>query len=161
MYKFNWQTESFTHFINNPRDTLSIHGNNIWCMAEEDDEHLWIGTMGEGLGLFNKSGVLVRKYQNNPEDETTLSNSDVFAVLIDSKNNLWVGTRSGLNKYNREKEEFIRYEHNTEDKSSLLGNWVAEIMEDSEGNIWIGTDWDLINTEVRRMTLSISILKMG
>jgi ligand-binding sensor domain-containing protein len=73
MYKFNWQTESFTHFINNPRDTLSIHGNNIWCMAEEDDEHLWIGTMGEGLGLFNKSGVLVRKYQNNPEDETTLS----------------------------------------------------------------------------------------
>jgi ligand-binding sensor domain-containing protein len=70
-------------------------------------------------------------------------NSDVFAVLIDSKNNLWVGTRSGLNKYNREKEEFIRYEHNTEDKSSLLGNWVAEIMEDSEGNIWIGTDWGL------------------
>lgn len=143
MYKFNWQTESFTHFINNPRDTLSIHGNNIWCMAEEDDEYLWIGTMGEGLGLFNKSGVLVRKYQNNPEDETTLSNSDVFAVLIDSKNNLWVGTRSGLNKYNREKEEFIRYEHNTEDISSLLGNWVAEIMEDSEGNIWIGTDWGL------------------
>ena len=58
----------------------------------------------------------------------------------DSHGYLWVGTwGGGLNKFDREKEEFKHYKKEQGDPNSLRNDSVGAIFEDSEGILWIGT----------------------
>jgi ligand-binding sensor domain-containing protein len=45
----------------------------------------------------------------------------------------------GLNKFDREKENFINYQHDPDNPASLSGNRVHAIAEDKKGTLWIGT----------------------
>jgi signal transduction histidine kinase/DNA-binding response OmpR family regulator len=62
------------------------------------------------------------------------------AFCEDHKGNIWIGTRdAGLNRYNRDKDNFTRYPHKEEDINSLSHNYVTRIFEDSQNRLWVGT----------------------
>ena len=53
---------------------------------------------------------------------------------------LWIGTRgAGLNKFDREKEQFKHYKHIPDDPTSISHNWILAIYEDKSGIFWVGT----------------------
>ena len=59
---------------------------------------------------------------------------------------LWVGTYGGgLNKYNRQQDQFTYYRNNPDDPNSLSGDLVSSIYADAKGLIWIGTRWQGLN----------------
>ena len=86
--------------------------------------------MGDGLGLFDKKGKLLKQFLNDETDSTSLSNNDVFITFKDNSENIWVGTRSGLNRYNKAADSFIRYNSNSDDSTSIYGVWICDIFQD-------------------------------
>jgi ligand-binding sensor domain-containing protein len=78
-------------------------------------------------------------YPYKPDDSTSLSHDSVFSIYLDRFGTLWIGTALGLNRYDREKENFIRYFHDPDDPYSLSRNDISSICEDSVGSLWIGT----------------------
>ena len=75
--------------------------NTIKCIAEGNDNILWIGT-SDGLVKFYKSNGTSIKYT----DEDGLSNNTVYGVLIDDDGNPWVSTNNGISKFDLSKNEF-------------------------------------------------------
>lgn len=75
--------------------------NTIKCIAEGNDNILWIGT-SDGLVKFYKSNGTSIKYT----DEDGLSNNTVYGVLIDDDGNPWASTNKGISKFDLKTNEF-------------------------------------------------------
>lgn len=110
-----------------------------------DDNHLLIGTHGNGLFKFNKNSKKFAEFlQKDPEPEGLI----VRAVTQDSFDNLWVSTDGdGILRINMSGKhpELIRYSSDSRLKHSLGGNSIFTVYEDEKRNIWIGTSWNGIN----------------
>ena len=64
---------------------------NIWSLASDKDDNLWIGTYGSGLFFLNtKTNQVIPK---NVIHKIIASSSRNFikSLLVDDKNNLWIG----------------------------------------------------------------------
>ena len=108
-----------------------------YCILQDRKGFLWIGT-ADGLNRYD--GYEFKIFRNIPGDSNSISNSQVLSILEDRAGTLWIGTDGGgLNKFNRDKENFTRYMHNPNDSTSLSNNAVWSIYEDRAGTIWIGT----------------------
>jgi signal transduction histidine kinase/CheY-like chemotaxis protein/ligand-binding sensor domain-containing protein len=89
---------------------------------------MWFAT-DEGLNKYD--GYKFTAYKHVAEKPASISNDFVFDIIEDKARNLWVGTRSGLDKFDREKDVFIHY---TPGRPII----VKDILEDKKQRIWIG-----------------------
>lgn len=101
----------------------NIHGLCI------DGNNLWIGTFSEGLIIRNLSNGSNRRIRAGARG---LQSDYVFAVCRIRLGDIYIGTFNGLQRYDREKDEFI-------DIPPLHGLFIYDITEDSKGNIWVST----------------------
>jgi signal transduction histidine kinase/DNA-binding response OmpR family regulator/sugar lactone lactonase YvrE len=59
---------------------------------------------------------------------------------------LWIGTNSGgLNKFNKQKNNFTHFIHDPNNPNSISNNAVYCILEDNKRNLWISTDGGGLN----------------
>jgi two-component system sensor histidine kinase ChiS len=153
--RFDWKTEQFTHYKNNPDNPASLSDNEILSIYEDNLGVLWIGTDGGGLNKLipserYKSSPVFIHYKNNPDDLTSLSSNRIYSIYEDNSGVLWIGTMGGgLNKFDKELENFTHYTNEPDDPSSLSANGVYSIYEDNSGTLWIGTDKGGINKLVK------------
>lgn len=84
--------ESFTHDPSNPQ---SLPGNNINCIFQDSKYHIWVGTEGEGLVLFNPQ---THNFESILNDKSGLPSNIIYSILDDTDGNLWVSTGGGLVK---------------------------------------------------------------
>ena len=114
---------------------------NIWTLAADTDNNLWIGTYGFGLYQLNyKTNQLS---QINVIDDFIKSSSRNFikSVFVDNENNVWIGYWGvGLARINTSTSKTNYWRHNTTDASSLSHDDVWVIYQDSKNRIWIGTN---------------------
>ncbi|MGD2035786.1 MAG: two-component regulator propeller domain-containing protein, partial [Bacteroidales bacterium] len=103
---------------------------------QDEDGFIWIGAKD---GLFRYDGIYFKAYYFDRDDPYSISNSVVRKIYGDSRRNMWVATEYGLNRYIKEKDQFIRYLSDPEDTTSLSSNFVTEISEDKDGNLWMST----------------------
>ncbi len=137
------------HFIHHRYDTV----NKDWfgnVLLIDHTGMVWLGTSG-GLDRFDPKTKTFKRYQHQDNDSTTLSSNMVRSLYEDKSGVIWVGTglafdvnnkEGGLNRYNKEKDNFTRYLHDPKNPTSLISNKVRAILEDSKGNFWVGTDGD-------------------
>jgi signal transduction histidine kinase/ligand-binding sensor domain-containing protein/DNA-binding response OmpR family regulator len=100
---------------------------------------MWFGSIYNGL--YRYDGYNFKVYKPEPENPNSISNVGIEVIYehpADSGKVLWIGTRSGLNRFDREKEIFSHY-FNTKDANSLSSNYILSICGDTLGNLWIGT----------------------
>lgn len=119
-------------FENNKFVQIAMDGyydNNVSCINEDRDGHLWVGTYVYGVYRADEEG---RFYNFTSEDG--LINDGVRTIFIDHHNNVWFGTKTGVSKYNGKNFKSFSVEQ------GLIHNNIKFISEDSEGNIWFGTD---------------------
>lgn len=90
---------------------------------------MWFGTQN---GLTRYDGVNFVIYENEPDDTNSLSYNNVSCICETKNKNLWVGTFSGLNLYDREKNNFTRIK-------AFQNTVISSISIDHDSNIWIGT----------------------
>lgn len=126
-----------------PENSNSLSGNYIRSVFA-DGNNLWIGTMTNGLNLYNlKTGRFT--FYNTYNSAIRLKNDAVTSIINDKDKNLWIGTNNGFEILNPERTALIKpkgYEQ--------FPTYVIEtIAVDYFGNIWFGNHVDKFGVIVK------------
>ena len=101
------------------------------------------------------TGIHLPVYRNDALNEHSVSSNYITALTEDSKGDLWIGTSGGgLNRYDRDKDQFIRFKHDDSNRNSLSSDLITCITEDHAGNFWIGTNdagLNVLNTKTNEI----------
>ena len=136
--KKNLQPEDakFVRYFNANRSSA----NSIMTIIENDN-NLWLGTLGSGLISFNPYTNSYMIFKHDPSNENSLPDNEVVALGRDVSGIIWIGTSlgTGVTKLQTNKRKF-KYRYNIpSDPNSLSDNVIWAITEDKTGYIWIGT----------------------
>ncbi|MCZ6778903.1 MAG: response regulator, partial [Acidobacteria bacterium] len=66
----------------------------------------------------------------------------IFSIYEDRQGTLWIGTEGGLNRFDRETEQFTHFLPDT--THTRFNNRVVAIHEDRSGRLWLGTYMGLV-----------------
>ncbi len=151
--RYDPATKTFVHYDHDPDDPNSIANDFVTGVLRDHLGNLWIATYG-GLDLMDEQTGKFTHHIHIEDDPTSLTGDSIRALYEDKSGTLWIGTglvwiqgsRGGLNKYNRDKDNFTQYLHKPNDPTSLTNNYVRAILEDSKGNFWVGTAGDGLHT---------------
>ena len=114
---------------------------------------LWFATE-DGLNRYD--GYEFKIYRNDALDLFSISSNQITTIIEDQNNTIWVGTRGGgLNRFDREKEQFIRFNHDIEDERSISNNYVTDLYEDEFGIILVATQGGLNVLDPNTNTFSV------
>lgn len=129
-----------------------LSNNQIHCIHQDKKGWMWFGT-SQGVCRFD--GYKFTVFKNSPDDSASLKGNLVRTIFEDSKGQLWIGTENGgLNKFNREKENFQHFfYHGTQ--AILRDASVTALHEDATGHLWIGTETRLFRMENEQRLVEI------
>ncbi|WP_407431533.1 two-component regulator propeller domain-containing protein [Arcticibacter sp.] len=117
-----------------------LNFSDVFCIREDKDGFVWIGTNGGGINLYNPTTGYMEKLLNNPlnaEDVNHPSHPVIRALTTDRAGNMWIGSfGGGISVWNPLTKKFRFY---TREKSGLPTNYITTIHEDKKGNVWVGT----------------------
>lgn len=109
-----------------------LTNNSICSLAEDNQHHLYIGTL-DGLNIMDKTTGQIRKIENE-----NLHNNLVSTILITKNNKILLGTDTGLYQYFPENDSCSVFEYkNTHNIFSRMS--IKSLIEDSRGFVWIGS----------------------
>jgi len=123
------QRVSYTPFI------LNIDGNLIKSPVRAiwaDEEHLWLGSISNGLVLTDRSRVDSTNFLLPIKNKAFLSDN-VRTIYGDHKGDVWLGYRMGLYRYHKNGKNISRY---TSDKIPEYP--IYSITEDKNNVLWVG-----------------------
>lgn len=111
--------------------------SSVTSIIQDSKGFIWFGTE-DGLNKFD--GYKFTIYRHDPVDPRSLSDNYVSFLYEDQSQVLWVGTNGrGLNRFDRDTEQFIHYQNDPSDPNSLIDDYINTINDDLDGNLWIGT----------------------
>jgi ligand-binding sensor domain-containing protein/signal transduction histidine kinase len=111
--------------------------STVYSIIQDSEGFMWFGTQ-DGLNKYN--GYNFNIYKHNKLDSTSLSDNYINKCYEDKEGNIWIGTFSGgLNKFDKNTEQFKHYLHDPDNPNSLQSNNIWTIYEDRSGTLWIGT----------------------
>ncbi len=117
------------------KDGLSQSG--VPSILQDSKGFMWFGTQ-DGLNRYD--GYTFKTYRPEAGNPNSLSGNYILSLLEDRRGVLWIGTLgAGLNKFDREKEEFTHFRFRPDDPTGLSHDIVNAIHEDRSGQLWFGT----------------------
>ncbi len=109
----------------------------VLCILQDSKGFMWFGTQ-DGLNRYD--GYEFTVYKHDPENPNSLSDNFIQSLYEDQSGALWIGTNGGgLDRFDRETEQFIHYQHDPNDPHSLSNNQIWSVYQDQAGVLWIGT----------------------
>lgn len=133
-------SDRFEHFIHESGNPRSLSNNRVWCLAEDADGVLWVGTWNAGLNRLARGETAFTQYRQDHVDGPHINSDRIRALVSGEDGILWVGTSGGgLNRFDTQTgqvEAFVKGE-NTND--GLPDNRVWALHQDRRGILWIGT----------------------
>ncbi len=118
-------------------DNSAIPSNDVWKLAVDKNDTLWVSTQSGGLAKFKNGNWSVFNSTNSP-----LPGSDGGILAVDSLGRLWVATGNGLLKY--DKGAWTKYDSLN---APLASNSIEAVAADRQGNIWVGTSYNLTSID--------------
>ncbi len=132
------------------KDPHSLRGRKIRTIYEDRAGRLWIGSMDEGLHLFDRERERFVAYRHVPGNPNSLSSNDVTALTEDRAGHLWVGTGAGLNRVKRSAppagKTAVTAPALTVTRYALDGDGgrrINAIHQDAASRVWVGTETGL------------------
>ncbi len=123
-FAFKTTAQKFTNYTAANTST-TIAGNNVQCIAVDNNGDKWIGTDG-GLSKFDgKNWKIYTKKDGFQEGE-------IYSIAIDINGDKWVATANGLFKFDNIKWTSYDYK----DNNALI----KIIAIDTVGNKWLGSE---------------------
>jgi signal transduction histidine kinase/CheY-like chemotaxis protein/ligand-binding sensor domain-containing protein len=123
-----------------------VANSDVTSIAADKANRLWIGTNGQGVGMYDQQSKQFKMFSHDDLNEGSLSGNLVLHVLCDKGGNIWVGTiNQGMNWFNAKTNTFVRYFPRPENAGSLSNTTVSAIYEDVQHDLWIGTHRGGIN----------------
>ncbi|MBD8347572.1 two-component regulator propeller domain-containing protein [Dysgonomonas sp. HGC4] len=130
-------------------DNLLEH-NRVNAIVKKENK-LYLGTLTEGLIVYNLENKQYTVYKNTPNDAYSISDDYVKVLFIDRNDNLWVGTQNkGISYLKKGAKEFTYYNEN----NGLTNNNIRNITEAPDGSIVVGTfnGLNVIDNKTREIT---------
>jgi len=117
---------------------IAIDAVSCITTSPDNDDVIWIGTMGNGLYSFNRKNGSFMFFRYDKNNKQSISGNNIFALTWDNSGNLWAATDSSLTKINVKTNEATRYLENLSglDDGYLSAN---EIISDKTGKLWLAT----------------------
>lgn len=110
-----------------------LQGNFIRTIAQDRQGRMWIGTFGDGMGIYTPRLQRVRLFVR---EEGFCSNT-INHIFRDSHNRMWVATGDGLVCFPSGGESSYKtYQR----KEGLVNTHIQAVTEDHEGNIWFSNN---------------------
>ncbi len=170
LHRYNKNKDNFTRFLNNPVDNSSLSDNRVRAIFEDSKNNFWVGTMGDGLHLMNRSKGTFKRFgdQTNPKNslsrpyilDATYSDKDFSQVTFiheDQLGRLWTGAfNGGLNIYDPQSNQQIHFEINT----GLPSNYIFNILETNDNTIFISTG-DVGGNVIFKVSYSSNLFEQG
>jgi signal transduction histidine kinase/ligand-binding sensor domain-containing protein/CheY-like chemotaxis protein len=100
----DYKNRLFTRYQNIPGNNKSISSNTVYCMYQESDSILWVGTAG-GLNRLN---ILHNEFQNF-NTRNGLCNNTIYSLIPDGSGKLWISTDMGLSVFDLKTHLFFNY----------------------------------------------------
>jgi len=120
---FNTKTDQFHIF--NSSSHLSIANNQIWSMAKDTNDNLWIGHDEGKLTRLN------RKEQKAEVFTLTLTGNQKVLfrdIIIDKNQGIWLASNAGLFRFNFKDKSFKSYENSPDNIWRLALNSQNELV---------------------------------
>jgi len=118
----------FKRYQHHADDPSSIASNNLWRILQDKEGTLYIGSVGNGLSIFDKKSSKFINY--GPQHG--LSEENVVSLYIDRKNFLWLGGwGNGLSRMDLSTKKFVPLPGGLDSKSN------ESIFADSLNRIWV------------------------
>ena len=116
----------------------SISGNRIWCIYEDTQNRLWIGT-GHGLNFYHRESARFSVYGN----AEGLPDNVVKGILEDDRGYIWLTTNRGVSRMDPERGTFRNFNTNDGLQSNVFNpNSGCRL---ANGSVLVGsnkgTDW--------------------
>ena len=116
----------------------------VTSIHEDRSGVLWVGTLGSGLGFYDRAKDKFVFQTNDPKNLRSLGSNNVNAICEDRSGALWFGTGEvGLDRYDRARKVFAHYTQVPGDPKSLSYKVVNAIYEDRSGVVWVATNGGL------------------
>ncbi len=137
-----------SHYRHEPGVPNSLAHDSVTSILEDSTGRLWVATYGGGLARVQEPrgkgrNLSFEHFRSVPGDPQSLSSDWVWTVYEDRDGNLWAGTTNGLNRFDRETEQFTRYYHGADDPKSPQKNNVGGVYRDRTGDMWVATQGGL------------------
>lgn len=113
----------------------SLSADYITSLAEDNEGHLWAGTLHDGLNRLEQNGQFTPFLQTG----STPANNNIRKIMRVGDGRLWVGTQDGLNIIHPSTGQATLYRHDPDITTSLSNNSVHSLYQDAAGTVWIGT----------------------
>ena len=143
-----------------------LPANFIWCVFEDSQGNIWVGSQGAGVGKMDVNGIWTKYTTSNG-----LSGNTVYSITEDNDGYIWFGTNFGASKFKASTWTTVTtydgvnavykdinnnmwigfYSKGLERISStgntfytvsngLVSNYITGITQDKQNNIWVSTD---------------------
>lgn len=122
----------FEHIVT--EKNLSIAETNV--IFQDSIGYMWFGG-SNGLAKYNGHSFTV--YHHDAADSRSISHNYIWRIIEDADKQLWIATPNGLNRYNRETDDFDSFTEVEGGFNDASSNDVYTIYEDTLGNFWLGT----------------------
>lgn len=131
--------KNFLHYQGETPNGDGLASDNIWELMKDKEENVWIGTVSNGVVVYNLSTGDFHQYKSG-EDANTIKNSYVVTICEDRNGRIWVGGNEGVDVIDRTSGRIKSYQNDPENPESLISDRVLWIYNDSHNNIWIATE---------------------
>ena len=123
------RTGKITSYLNNPKDSTTIHSSKIFKLMKASDGRIYIGT-ADGLCYYQKStGEFIKVGELK---------GIVHSITEDNNGLIWAGSlTNGLMRYDVKNNKCKIYRHN-ESTNSLPHNAVSALCLDNNKRLWVG-----------------------
>jgi signal transduction histidine kinase/ligand-binding sensor domain-containing protein/DNA-binding response OmpR family regulator len=132
---YGYDGKTFQNYLPNLKNPNGLRDVNIWSVFVDSKNRIWLGTLNEGLHLFNKQKGTFRNFSIDDKNFPT-NNSYVVALEEDKYGNIWVGGGDGIDILNLETGDHKYYSGGT---MGLTGSQITDIHRDASGTMWVST----------------------
>lgn len=130
---------SYTDFHHDDKKVTSLSADYITALIEDNQHNLWVGTLHDGINLYNKTSNSFTRFYKTTNDSTPIMHNNIRKMMLDKTGKIWIGTQDGLSIFDPISKKSVSYQHDPEINTSLTNNSVHSIFQDVDGTIWIGT----------------------
>ncbi len=137
--RYDPNTNSFQQFFIYPDSGVSKY-NHISALYKDDQNNLFVGTLGGGLFRcpLRVGNPIAPEFI--PITFKDIHRHEVSAISQDYEKNIWIGFQEeGLVRWDQQTNEYIQLRSNPLRPKSLSNDRVSALYFDKFGNNWVGT----------------------
>ena len=125
LVSFDLRTEKWKNY-----PYSSKRANTVLRIVRKSRDELWLGTAGEGLGIYNLVNGSFRFFKVDPLNKNSILSNDAIAIdYMNGGKDIWISSDNGINILNR--DQFSFHEHPVPYRNYFISSFLKSEDKDS------------------------------